>query len=69
MAVILITHFYAAALPIDADAPIGPQLFTFIAAGYTFKVAAALLDTGPFYLGAITLSRWLRLSPPGSSAS
>ncbi len=69
VAVILITHFYAAALPIDADAPIGPQLFTFIAAGYTFKVAAALLDTGPFYLGAITLSRWLRLSPPGSSAS
>ena len=54
-AVILITHYYAGALPIDDGTPVVPQLMTFIASGYVFKVVAAALDTGPFYL----LVRWL----------
>jgi len=54
--VILITHFYAGALPIDEDAALWPQLFTFIASGYVFKLTVALVDTGPIYL----LVGWLR---------
>ena len=49
-AVILITHFYAGALPVDAERPLWPQLLTFIASGYAFKLAVALADTGPIYL-------------------
>ncbi len=55
-AVILITHFYARALPIKASEPIWPQLLVFIGSGYVFKVVCALADTGPFYLAV----RWLR---------
>ena len=50
VAVILITHFWAKALPIDAAEALWPQLFTFIASGYVFKVLVALVDTGPIYL-------------------
>ena len=49
VAVILITHFWANALPIDASAALAPQLVTFIASGYAFKVIVALVDTGPIY--------------------
>lgn len=63
VAVILVTHFYAGALPVDHGQPLWPQLLTFIGAGYTFKLVAALLDTGPFYLGVHHLSRFLRLPP------
>ena len=55
-AVILITHFYAHALPIDEAAPLAPQLLTFILSGYVFKLLVAAVDTGPVYL----LVRWLR---------
>ncbi|MFK7912818.1 MAG: queuosine precursor transporter [Pseudomonadales bacterium] len=55
-AVILITHFWAAALPIAAGEPLWPQLLTFIASGYVFKLLVAALDTGPLYL----LVGWLR---------
>lgn len=55
-AVILITHFYAHALPIDEAAPLAPQLLTFILSGYVFKLLVAAFDTGPVYL----LVRWLR---------
>ena len=55
-AVILITHFYAGVLPIDADAPLAAQLLTFILSGYAFKLLVAALDTGPAYL----LVGWLR---------
>ena len=65
-AVILITHFYAHALPIDEGEALWPQLFTFITAGYVFKMVVALLDTGPFYLGVRYLTRYLRLAPPDS---
>lgn len=63
-AVITITHFYARALPVDRDAPIWPQLMVFIVSGYAFKVAAALLDTIPFYIGSHHMARFLRLPMP-----
>mgnify|MGYP000226695450 CR=1 FL=1 len=63
-AVILITHFYARALPVSGEHTIWPQLLLFIATGYAFKVMVALLDTVPFYIGAHHLSRYLRLPPP-----
>ncbi|MEX2213049.1 MAG: queuosine precursor transporter [Phycisphaeraceae bacterium] len=62
-AVILITHYYAHALPVNADKPIGGQLMLFIATGYAFKFACALLDTIPFYMGVGWLSRYLRIDP------
>lgn len=65
VAVILITHFYARALPVDTGKEIWPQLFAFIGAGYLFKLTAALVDTGPFYLGCHHLARYLRVAPPG----
>ena len=68
VSVISITHFYAGALPIDAGAPIWPQLLAFIAAGYVFKVTAALVDTVPFYVGTRWLVRYLRLPPRGIEA-
>ncbi len=60
-AVILVTHFYAAALPIKADEPIWPQLLVFIASGYVFKLLVAALDTGPIYLAVRYLRPWLGL--------
>ena len=62
-AVILITHFYAHALPIDGAADLWPQLLTFIGSGYVFKVACAAVDTGPFYWGSRWLSRYLQINP------
>jgi uncharacterized integral membrane protein (TIGR00697 family) len=64
VSVILITHFYAGALPVDEAHPLVPQLLAFIATGYVFKMGAALLDTIPFYIGAHHLTRFLRLPPP-----
>lgn len=63
VAVILITHFYAHALPIDPEQELWPQLLVFIASGYVFKVVAALLDTIPFYIGVHYLSRYLKIDP------
>ncbi len=63
VAVILITHFAASALPIDETRALWPQLFVFIATGYAFKFAAALVDTIPFYLGTRLLARYLRIDP------
>ena len=55
-AVMLITHYWAQALPVDLDMPIAAQLVTFIVSGYVFKLLVALLDTGPIYV----LVGWLR---------
>jgi uncharacterized PurR-regulated membrane protein YhhQ (DUF165 family) len=66
-AVILITHFYAQALPIDEDGKLWLQLLLFIATGYAFKLLAALVDTVPFYFGAQRLARYLRLPPPSEA--
>ena len=64
-AVILITHYYAHALPISEDHPVIGQLLVFIATGYAFKLVMALLDTLPFMYGSRFLARYLRLPPPG----
>jgi queuosine precursor transporter len=64
VAVILVTHFLARGLPVKAEAPLAPQLATFIVAGYSFKVLVALADTLPFYVGARWLGRYLRVPPP-----
>ena len=63
MAVILITHYWAGALPIEADEPVFRQLLIFIWSGYVFKLTAALLDTGPAYLAVGILSKYLRIDP------
>ncbi len=68
VAVILITHFYAHALPITPDRPLLNQLLVFILTGYAFKLVMALLDTIPFIYGSKLLARYLRLPPPGSPA-
>ena len=59
-AVILVTHFVAGALPIDAGQALWPQLLVFIGTGYAFKAAAALLDTPLIYAAAWAMRRWLR---------
>ena len=65
-AVVLISHYAGHVLPINLEERLMPQLLGFIASGYLFKVIAALLDTGPFYL----LVKWLRhwLAIPGEGA-
>jgi queuosine precursor transporter len=68
-AVILITHYYAGGLTLDPNAPVSSQLFTYIAAGYAFKLLVALVDTIPFYIGSRQLARYLRLPPPGAQPS
>lgn len=62
-AVILITHFYAHALPVNGEEPIFPQLMTFILSGYLFKLVIAALDTGPIYLIVGWLRPYLGLGP------
>ena len=61
-AVILVTHFWARALPVDADAPIVGQLLTFIISGYVFKMVVALVDTGPIYGLVAVLRPWLGMT-------
>ncbi|MEM9620068.1 MAG: queuosine precursor transporter [Pseudomonadota bacterium] len=60
-AVILITHFYARALPIVEADPLWPQLLVFILSGYVFKLVVAALDTGPVYLAVKYLRPYLGL--------
>ncbi len=62
-AVILITHFYAHALPIDPEVPVGRQLALFIFTGYAFKFLIAAIDTVPFYIGVHYLKKYLQLDP------
>ena len=62
-AVILITHFYASALPIDVDQELWPQLGLFIATGYVFKAVCAMVDTIPLYLLVNWLSKYLHIDP------
>lgn len=61
VAVILITHFYAHALPLREDQPLSYQLLLFVLSGYLFKVFFALLDTIPFYFGVRFLRKYLRI--------
>ena len=69
VAVILVTHFLAHALPIDADRALWPQLGLFIVTGYAFKFTVALLDTIPFYIGVRLLSGYLRIDPTQEHAA
>jgi len=62
-AVILITHFYAHALPVDLDQPLGRQLMLFIVTGYVFKFLIAAIDTVPFYIGVHYLKGYLQIDP------
>ena len=62
-AVITITHFWANGLPVNHDEPIWPQLWVFIGSGYVFKLATALVDTVPFYIGVKYLSAYLQIKP------
>jgi uncharacterized integral membrane protein (TIGR00697 family) len=66
--VITITHFYANALPIDANLPVWPQLWVFIGSAYIFKMVIALLDTVPFYIGVRWLRGYLEIGPEAASA-
>ena len=61
--VMTITHFYAAGLPIDESQPLWSQLWTFILAGYVFKLVCAAFDTIPFYYLVGWLSRYLEIDP------
>jgi uncharacterized PurR-regulated membrane protein YhhQ (DUF165 family) len=61
IAVILITFYYANALPMKADVAVGTQLFFFILSSYLFKVFFALLDTIPFYYGTKVLRKYLQV--------
>ena len=67
IAVILITHFYAYALPVGNPEPTGWALWKvlglFIITGYAFKLVAALLDTPIIYLAVKLLSPYLRINP------
>ncbi|MBT9317926.1 queuosine precursor transporter [Leptothoe spongobia] len=68
-AVVLITHFLAGVLPIDPARGLWPQLLLFIGYGYAFKLVAALLDTGPFYVSVYWLSKYLQLEAPAFEPS
>lgn len=59
VAVILITHYYANALPKDEFGALTEPLIYFIFASYAFKLVTALLDTIPFYIGVKYLTRYI----------
>lgn len=59
-AVILITHFYADALPKDEFGAITQPLIYFVFASYIFKLVTALVDTIPFYFGVKYLTRYIK---------
>lgn len=61
IAVILITYFYANALPIREEDPVSIQLFFFILSSYLFKVFVAAIDTIPFYFGVRFLRSYLQV--------
>jgi uncharacterized integral membrane protein (TIGR00697 family) len=59
-AVILITHYYADALPKDAVGDLTHPLLYFIMASYSFKALTALIDTIPFYIGVKYITRYIQ---------
>jgi queuosine precursor transporter len=64
-AVVLISHYGNHLLPLRAEAPVLPQLASYIASGYLFKALAALVDTLPLYLLVAWLRRWLEVPGAG----
>ena len=68
VAVILITHYYAHALPPPAEGvSLSQHLLTLIATGYVFKMIVALLDTIPFYWLVALLKVYLQFDPTTES--
>ncbi|QEG23875.1 queuosine precursor transporter [Mariniblastus fucicola] len=64
VAVILISQFYARSLPPPAEgSTLAQHLFMLIATGYLFKIAAALMDTIPFYVAVHWLKGYLEFDP------
>jgi uncharacterized integral membrane protein (TIGR00697 family) len=59
-AVILITHYYADALPKNEAGDITQPLLYFIMASYLFKALTALVDTIPFYIGVKYIKRYIQ---------
>ena len=64
--VVLISHFAAHVLPVNPDEALLPQLGSFIAGGYLFKLLAALADTLPFIWLTGWLRRWLEVPGDGN---
>jgi len=65
-AVVLISHYASHVLPVRAGEPVLPQLASFIASGYLFKLLAAMADTLPFYGLVAWLRRWLEVPGDGT---
>ena len=61
IAVILITYYYAQAIPINEGEDVGYMLLMFILSSYAFKVIFALLDTIPIYLAVKYLRIYLNI--------
>lgn len=61
VAVILITHFYAHALPIENEVNLWAALWMFIISSYLFKFFFALLDTIPIYILVPFLRKYLNV--------
>ncbi|MFK7784918.1 MAG: queuosine precursor transporter [Crocinitomicaceae bacterium] len=59
--VILVTHYYANALPLQEDVSVSYQLLMFILSAYALKVIFALLDTIPIYFAVKKLRSFLRI--------
>jgi len=64
-AVVLISHYGAHVLTVRPGEPVLPQLGSFIASGYLFKLLAALADTLPFIWLTGWLRRWLEVPGDG----
>lgn len=61
VAVILITYYYANALPMQEDVSVAYQLVMFVLSSYAFKVLFALVDTIPIYFAVKKLRVFLRI--------
>jgi len=61
IAVIMITYYYANALPMQEDVSVAYQLMMFVLSSYAFKVVMALLDTIPIYFVVKKLRVFLRV--------
>jgi len=58
---IILIIYPTGVLRLNPNQSVASQLAILIASGYVFKLAAALVDTGPFYLGVRWLRRYLHL--------
>lgn len=63
LAVVLITYFFTHSQLIEEGQKVFPALIVLILSNYIFKMAAALLDTIPFYIGVRFLSKYLNINP------